>query len=31
MILDRFGIAMTEPAVLSDDHYRSVRRLAIPA
>ena len=30
LIADRFGIAPNDAAILSDDHYRSVRRLAVP-
>jgi hypothetical protein len=31
LIADRFGIAATKAAILPDDHYRSVRRLPLPA
>jgi hypothetical protein len=30
LIVDRFGIAVDDATVLSDDHYRSVRHLPIP-
>ena len=30
LIADRFGIGALQPLVLSDDHYRSVRRVPMP-
>jgi len=31
LIADRFCVGMNEVTVLSDDHYRSIRRLPIPS
>jgi hypothetical protein len=31
LVADRFGIGALNPLVLSDDHYRSDRRVALPA
>jgi hypothetical protein len=31
LVADRFGIGALSPLVLSDDHYRSVRRVPVPA
>jgi hypothetical protein len=30
LIADHFGLAMADATILSDDHYRSVRRLHVP-
>jgi len=30
LIADHFGLSMTDATILSDDHYRSVRRLHVP-